>query len=199
MTVDSILLAYFLLYLGVAFALPTCRVRQRSGVNPVTFGRGDTPHDFIGRLFKTVVGAAFAGITFQTFLPDYAARVLPVLPWLDFPAARIAGAALLAASLAWTVAAQIQMGNSWRIGIDEENASELVDKGVFAISRNPVFLGMIATLGGYFLVRPNALTLLIFIVGLILMQIQVRLEEEFLERKHGARYADFRKRVRRWL
>jgi protein-S-isoprenylcysteine O-methyltransferase Ste14 len=32
------------------------------------------------------------------------------------------------------------MGNSWRIGIDEEKDSALVESGVFRRSRNPIFL-----------------------------------------------------------
>jgi protein-S-isoprenylcysteine O-methyltransferase Ste14 len=31
------------------------------------------------------------------------------------------------------------MDNSWRIGIDEENKTGLVTKGIFSISRNPIF------------------------------------------------------------
>lgn len=91
------------------------------------------------------------------------------------------------------------MGNSWRIGIDEENRPALVSTGVFSLSRNPIFLGMIGTLLGIFLIAPNAFTLLICFLGFVLIQIQVRLEEEFLEKTHGADYDKFRRVVRRWL
>jgi protein-S-isoprenylcysteine O-methyltransferase Ste14 len=33
----------------------------------------------------------------------------------------------------------------------------------------------------------------------VLIQTQVRLEEEFLSRTHGEHYAEYRRRVRRWL
>jgi protein-S-isoprenylcysteine O-methyltransferase Ste14 len=33
----------------------------------------------------------------------------------------------------------------------------------------------------------------------VLIQIQVRLEEEFLARQHGNRYQVYRQRIRRWL
>ena len=70
---------------------------------------------------------------------------------------------------------------------------------MYRISRNPIFLGMRATLLGFFLALPNAVTLAIVVLGEALIQIQVRLEEEFLGAKHGARYAEYQRRTRRWL
>jgi protein-S-isoprenylcysteine O-methyltransferase Ste14 len=57
---------------------------------------------------------------------------------------------------------------------------------------------MMLTLLGLFLVMPNAVTLLVLCLGVMLIQIQVRLEEDFLSRAHGDDYADYRD-VRRWL
>lgn len=71
--------------------------------------------------------------------------------------------------------------------------------GLFAGSRNPIFLGMIVTMAGMLLALPNAFTLLIFFLGFVLMQIQVRLKEEFLSRAHGAEYDEFCSYVGRWL
>ena len=112
---------------------------------------------------------------------------------------QIVGIALLFLSLGWTILAQIQMGNSWRIGIDQKQKTNLVRSGVFGVSRNPIFLGMIITLFGLFLVLPNAVTLLIFVLGFVLIQIQVRLEEEFLMNTHKVDYEKYRRDVRRWL
>jgi protein-S-isoprenylcysteine O-methyltransferase Ste14 len=53
--------------------------------------------------------------------------------------------------------------NSWRIGIDTKTKTELVTNGLFSISRNPIFFGMIITLIGVFLATPNALTVLLYI------------------------------------
>ncbi len=58
---------------------------------------------------------------------------------------------------------------------------------------------MMLTLLGLFLVVPNALTLLVLVVGVVLIQIQVRLEEEFLARTHGEEYEQYRQQVRRWI
>ncbi len=58
---------------------------------------------------------------------------------------------------------------------------------------------MMFTLFGLFLVIPNALTLLTLVLGVVLIQIQVRLEEEFLAKSHGAEYTEYRRRIRRWF
>ena len=92
--------------------------------------------------------------------------------------------ALLLAALAWTLVAQAQMGDSWRIGIDSANSTALVTSGLFAISRNPIFLAMRINLLGLFAVLPNALTLLTLIAGEMLMQVQVRLDETHLAGLH---------------
>jgi protein-S-isoprenylcysteine O-methyltransferase Ste14 len=91
------------------------------------------------------------------------------------------------------------MGASWRIGIDRSRRTELVQAGVFGVSRNPIFLGMRVTLLGLFLVLPNALSLAVLVLGEALVQIQVRLEETHLASLHPEDCAAYRVRVRRWL
>jgi len=74
-----------------------------------------------------------------------------------------------------------------------------VQQGVFALSRNPIFLGMQFMLLGLLLVLPNAVTLATCVLGMALIQIQVRLEEEHLIQLHGEAYRAYQQRVRRWL
>ena len=109
------------------------------------------------------------------------------------------GVLLLLLSLVWTGVAQSQMGEAWRIGIDTEHRTPLVQKGLFGISRNPIFFGIMVTLLGFFLTLPNAITLLAFVLGAVLMGVQVRLEEEYLNRLHPEDYQAYRRRVRRWI
>lgn len=91
------------------------------------------------------------------------------------------------------------MRESWRIGIDEENKTELVTNGFFAISRNPIFLGRMIANIGLFLVLPNAFTLLIIALSTVSINTQIRLEEEFLEQEFGEQYQEYKTKVRRWI
>lgn len=91
------------------------------------------------------------------------------------------------------------MRNSWRIGIDTETRTILVTSGLFGISHNPIFPGMMLSLAGTFLATPNAPTLLFGVVAYMLMQVQTRLKEELLEREHGPAYTRYRNKVRRLI
>lgn len=192
------LVIYLVFYFGAAFVLPSYRVWKKTGVNPVTFRGADTAHDFIGKLFKIVMLVLTLAVIIYAFAPNFYFYLLP-MEWLENRAVQYFGIVLLFASLAWTITAQIQMGNSWRIGIDEERETALVHSGLFRFSRNPIFLGMMMTLTGVFFAMPNALTLLILALGFVLIQIQVRLEEEFLTRTRDKEYVEYLERVRRWL
>lgn len=94
---------------------------------------------------------------------------------------------------------QSQMANSWRIGIDEKNKTDLVTNGLFSISRNPIFLGVMIANVGLFLIIPNAFTLLIVSLSTVSINTQIRLEEAFLKSSYGQEYRDYQNQVRRWL
>lgn len=190
--------AYLAAYFFAAFFWRSFVVWKRTGVNPLVFRGTDNAHDYIGRVFKLLFAAVVAAVVaYSTSERLY--QYLTPITWLERLWLQAGGVVLLLASLAWTVAAQAQMGESWRIGIDEEHRTPLVRKGVFGLSRNPIFLGMISTLLGLFLVTPNAVTLLVLGLGVVLIQIQVRLEEEFLSGAHGRDYEEYCRHVRRWL
>jgi protein-S-isoprenylcysteine O-methyltransferase Ste14 len=192
------LVLYFLLFFGLAMILPTYRIWKTTGVNPYKLGSSDSAHDYIGRFFRFVIaGCGLVVIVFALF-PNFYNALLPITQ-LERSNITIFGSSLLIFALIWVIIAQIHMRKSWRIGIDEDVKTELVQTGLFIISRNPIFLGMRIMLLGIFLVIPNAITLIILIAGELLIQIQVRLEEEFLTRTHGAAYLTYQKQVRRWI
>ena len=141
---------------------------------------------------KALFGLVVAVVVIHAFIPSAYQYVMPIT-WLERPWVRWTGVILLLASLVWTVLAQAQMGHSWRIGIDYEHRTPLVRSGIFKFSRNPIFLGMMLTLLGLFLIVPNTLTLLSLVMGVVLIQIQVRLEEEFLAQTHGEEYERYKR------
>lgn len=173
-------------------------VWKKTGVNPVVFKGSDDAHDFIGRIFKLLFAIIVGVVCVYSFRPSVYLYLMPI-DWLEYSWLRWMGVSFLLLSLVWTVVAQAEMGESWRIGIDQTHRTNLVQSGVFSLSRNPIFLGMMVTLFGLFLVIPNALTLLTLALGVVLIQIQVRLEEEFLAKSHGDEYTEYRRRIRRWF
>ena len=189
---------YLFVYILVAFVWRSYIVWKRTGISPVTFKGSDTAHDFIGRVFKLVFVLVLLVVVVYSVFP-FAYTYTSPIQWLENRWARSIGVLLLLLSLVWTIIAQSQMGEAWRIGIDTEHRTPLVQKGLFSISRNPIFLGMILTLLGLFLTLPNAVTLLASVLGIVLIGIQVRLEEGYLAQVHPETYREYRQRVRRWL
>lgn len=189
---------YILLYFGIAFVLTSVLVARRIGKNPLVLPKDDSAYGLLGFYFKIILIAMLLYVMVYAFYPAGYSYFLPITQ-LDTSLIQYSGLGMLFISLVWTVIAQANMKNSWRIGIDTVTKTELVTTGLFGISRNPIFFGMILTLLGLFLVTPNAVTALFLIVGYILIQVQIRLEEEFLTKEHGQPYLDYKQKVRRLI
>jgi protein-S-isoprenylcysteine O-methyltransferase Ste14 len=112
----------------------------------------------------------------------------------------VAGLALVLVGGLLTLVAQVQMGASWRVGVDEAEQTDLVTGGLFASVRNPIFTSMIVAFAGLALLVPNVLALAGFVVGTVSLQVQVRrVEEPYLARVHGAPYRRWAARAGRFL
>jgi protein-S-isoprenylcysteine O-methyltransferase Ste14 len=90
-------------------------------------------------------------------------------------------------------------GSSFRVGIDVDNPDKLVTTGVFAITRNPIYVAFWIVLLGQFLVFPNRILLLYLGGATWLFHRQVLLEEAFLEEHYGQEYSEYCARVRRYV
>lgn len=193
-----LLLGYLIFYFVASMFWRSYVTWRKTGVNPYALGSGDNVYDFVGRLFRLTLLACFLNVVLYTFWPAAYAMLTPI-SWLSVPFFDYLGVLLLATSLVWVLVAQAHMGTSWRIGIDRQNQTELVQTGIFERSRNPIFPGMRVTLMGLFLVLPNALSFAVLTLGEALIQVQVRLEEAHLAQLHGERYRQYRQKVHRWF
>jgi protein-S-isoprenylcysteine O-methyltransferase Ste14 len=95
--------------------------------------------------------------------------------------------------------ALISFGQAWRIGIDENNADELITKEIFRYSRNPVFLFMDLYFMGIMLVYPNIVFIIIAIGAIIGIHLQILREEKFLLKKFGEKYIEYQNQTRRYI
>jgi protein-S-isoprenylcysteine O-methyltransferase Ste14 len=79
-------------------------------------------------------------------------------------------------------------------------ATDLATSGVFAWSRNPIYLGMVLLCAGV-AVFINSLWTLLFAIAFaaVLQKGVIGPEEAYLERRFGQRYLDYKARVRRWI
>ncbi|MCR9195844.1 MAG: isoprenylcysteine carboxylmethyltransferase family protein [Hyphomonas sp.] len=81
-----------------------------------------------------------------------------------------------------------------------EKASTLVVGGLYRVSRNPMYLGMLILLIGWALWLSNPASLLLLPVFVIYLTVfQIKPEEAVLSEKFGADYDAYCRRVRRWI
>jgi protein-S-isoprenylcysteine O-methyltransferase Ste14 len=118
--------------------------------------------------------------------------VEPALHWL--------GAVLALVGITGGLLAQLAMGSSWRVGVDETERTELVTGGMFDQIRNPIFSFVGLSVIGLVLLVPNVISLLACALTFIGIEIQVRaVEEPYLLQTHGAEYARYTARVGRFV
>lgn len=109
------------------------------------------------------------------------------------------GVGLCGAGLLMLILSLVSFGRSFRVGIDADDPDQLVTTGVFAFSRNPIYVGFALVLIGEFLVFPNWIPLAYLVVGFWLFHRQVLREEKFMRQHYGQEYAEYCRRVRRYL
>jgi protein-S-isoprenylcysteine O-methyltransferase Ste14 len=113
---------------------------------------------------------------------------------------QVTGIVVAAAGIAGTVYAQLEMGDAWRIGVDQQETTMLVRTGVFGRVRNPIYTAMFTFGIGIALVTPNLVAFAGFVLLVAAIELQVRrVEEPYLLRKHGDAYRDYTARVGRFI
>lgn len=189
--IETIGYLLFVAYLGAFFVLSAAAAR-RAGRGVWLFGAATRGQKLPALLFR----AAFAGSALWPMargsIPS--AGVGTAWPALDLP-----GAGLVALGGAIAAAAQSQMGASWRVGTAAGETGPLVARGLFALSRNPVFVGQIVLFLGLLLMFPDVVQALLTLAVIVAIVIQVRVEERILTATLGEPYLAYLRQVPRWL
>jgi protein-S-isoprenylcysteine O-methyltransferase Ste14 len=164
---------------------------RKSGTSAMHFGKIDKTDFLIPPFalfyFYTVFAAAFhlpLVSTQEFFYSD-------VIAWV--------GVLFCGVGLLLMLLSLISFGRSFRVGIDVAHPDKLVTTGVFAFSRNPIYVAFGYVLLGQFLIFPNWVLLVYLAAGVWLFHRQVVREERFLRRHYGQEYVDYCQRVRRYL
>ena len=191
------LLVLLLVFYGMT-VVRVVLVRRRTGIDPVKLKRDDSVHGALDRVLRVSIAAWVFIALVYAFLPGVKPWLVPVL-FLETEAVHRAGALVAAAAIFWIGVAQVQMTASFRMGVDPTERTALVRGGLFSVSRNPIYVGILAGVGGFFLMAPNALSFGGMVTAWVGIPVQVRLEEEYLLSQHGEAYREYRSAVRRWI
>jgi protein-S-isoprenylcysteine O-methyltransferase Ste14 len=187
-------LILYLAFLAVAFGWRTWIQYRRTGDHGFRGFSGQGPPS--ERLAGLLFAAALIGL-----LGAPVATLLGLVRCAELPLPLSAlGVALALAGFAVVLVAQLQMGASWRVGVDASERTALVQDGIFAVVRNPIFSGIGVFAVGMLLLVPNILSIAGVILGAIGLQLQVRwVEEPYLLRMHGDAYAEYAQQVGRFV
>ncbi|HEX3293175.1 MAG TPA: isoprenylcysteine carboxylmethyltransferase family protein [Solirubrobacterales bacterium] len=125
---------------------------------------------------------------------------LSTIDAIDTTPLNVIGIVVAAAGGTAVFLAQLGMGASWRIGVSDDQNTDLVTTGWFSLVRNPIYSAMIVGWTGFALLVPTWLSIATVFVIAAGLELQVRaVEEPFLMRAHGDAYRAYGARVGRFL
>lgn len=81
-----------------------------------------------------------------------------------------------------------------------ENTTDLVTKGLYKVTRNPMYVGLLTILTGYAIWLGSLSPFFVLpLFYLLITEMQIKPEEDALEKKFGEKYLKYKNSVRRWL
>ena len=130
-----------------------------------------------------------------------ASKIIPslalALPWLPVCTVVLVGAGI-AFVLAGVVA--FRKAKTTVNPTNPETTSTVVASGVYAVSRNPMYVGFLLILAGWAVFLGHAFSFLLLPVFVLYMnRFQIVPEERVLSARFGSEYTAYMQSVRRWL
>ncbi len=147
----------------------------------------------VGKVLPPVyfLGALVGAVVLHYVVPFVA--IIP-RPW------HLAGGLLVAVGLAFIVLPARTFQAKGTAIRPFEKSSVLVTDGFYAITRNPMYLGMVlVVIGAATLLRGAAPFVVPVLLAVLLQSRFIRFEERALEQVFGDDYRSYQARVRRWL
>lgn len=183
--------AVLTILLLIGMVLTRAMMLKRKGIEVMQFGKMDKTDFLIPPFalfyFYLVFANAFnwPTVSRQEFFQSEGIAWLGVLFCL-------AGLLLLL----WSI---VSFGQSFRVGIDADHPDKLITTGLFAFTRNPIYVAFALTLIGQLLIFPNLVLLIYLVAAVLLFHRQVLREEAYLKDHYGLEYSEYCGRVRRYI
>jgi protein-S-isoprenylcysteine O-methyltransferase Ste14 len=183
--------AVLTIVLMLGMVLTRVLLMKRKGIEAMNFGKIDKT-DFLIPPFALFYFYLVFANTFN--LPTVSTQEFfhsEIIPWIGVLFC-LAGLLLLLWSL-------VSFGQSFRVGIDTDHPDKLITTGVFAFSRNPIYVAFALILLGQFLIFSNWILLVYLGAAIWLFHRQVMREEEYLKGHYGEEYSEYCNQVRRYI
>ena len=186
-------LSVCLFALFVVMVLIRAMIMHKRDIRVIVFGQTDKS-DFL--LVPPVLAIAYSVLASTFGFPFW--NVL-IQPFWRSTAPGWVGLVLCILSAVGVALTLANFGNSFRVGIDENTPDKLVTRGMFAVSRNPIYISFLVFLTGLFLIHRNVVVALGIMLFAPAMHRQILREEKFLRLHYGDKYEAYCKKVRRYI
>jgi protein-S-isoprenylcysteine O-methyltransferase Ste14 len=152
--------------------------------------RTSTRGKLVSNVWSGIVGAALVWAILRIFPKSDWHSVVVATPWV-----RVLGLIILACSTAFTLWARVALGTMWSSSPMVKVHHELRTDGPYAVTRHPIYTGLLGMLLGTVLLVGFGHWLLLLPVGLVFIEIRIRLEERLMLSTFPEAYARYRRRV----
>jgi len=180
-----ILVLFYTIYVGKML------IQRKKGIRTDQMARGKKNK----ALFRTEVLLKTA--TYSTVVVEAVSILLNTTH--SSTALKIAGIFLGAAGVVIFGIAVNTMRDNWRAGIPTNEKTTLVSSGIFRISRNPAFLAFDLLYLGLLLLFFNWILLLFSLWSMMMLHLQIKQEEKFLETIFGEEYIKYKRHTGRYI
>jgi len=139
------------------------------------------------------LGAVVAAVLVFRFADRGLQQVTDHSRWIELP-----GLALLVASTAFTLWARVRLGRMWSASPDMlKEGHELRTDGPYAVTRHPIYTGLLGMLIGTVLLNGIGVSLAVLVVGAVFLATRIPVEERLMSATFPEEYARYRERVPR--
>ena len=192
----SLGLALCILWFVVLFVLRSLILWMKTGSMGINTFKGR-----IGSLAWCATMCATVGVLIAPMSPLAALYSWPLSAMVfEIPVVHWLGAIIALIGIIGALAAQLAMGESWRIGVDSSERTKLVTEGMFLYVRNPIFSFIGMSMIGFFMTVPNAWSVFAILLTGTGIHLQVKyVEEPHLTEVHGEDYETYVRSVGRYL
>ena len=127
------------------------------------------------------------------FLPQQLATIL-----IRHNASIIVGIVIILLGLVIYILSWVSLRNTWRIGHDEKNQSNLVVNGIYGISRHPMYLFYAMYFIGTFFINRASVFLVFAIAQSMTLHFLIIEEEKSLADTYGESFINYKKNTKRY-
>ena len=124
---------------------------------------------------------------------------LGIILFLRSPAISVLGFSLFTLSILMGWFASAQLKESWRVGVHDNQKTQLIQNGIYQYVRNPYFDSYFIMFVSLFLVRPSLVMIVLVAITISIFHLIVLKEERHLLRSHGTQYEEYNGMTGRYI